>query len=138
MPFDQPGRARGVTKNNFYTLYDLAMLGITSHSKVPLRLATIGGFALSLASILISFTYLVLKLLFWNYFAFGTAPVLIGLFFSMSVQLFFIGLLGEYIASIHTHVMKRPLVVEQERVNFEPLPASSPALAVPQTMERAN
>ena len=119
VPYTQPQRVRGITKSNFYTLYDLAMLGITSHSKVPIRLATMGGFALSLVSMLISAVYLVLKLLFWEQFGFGLAPVLIGLFFFSSVQLFFIGLLGEYVASIHTHVMKRPLVVEKERVNFD-------------------
>ena len=119
IPFVQPTRKRGLTKSNFYTLYDMAMLGITSHSKIPIRLATMGGFALALLSLAISFAYLVLKLVFWNTFGMGMAPVLIGLFFFSSVQLFFIGLLGEYVASIHTHVMKRPLVVELERVNFE-------------------
>ena len=119
LPYTQHPRVRGITKNNFYTLYDLAMLGITSHSKVPIRLATMAGFALSLLSLAISFTYLVLKLMFWEYFGFGTAPILIGLFFFSSVQLFFIGLLGEYVASIHTQVLKRPLVVERERVNFD-------------------
>jgi glycosyltransferase involved in cell wall biosynthesis len=119
IPFTQPRRKRGLTKNNFYTLYDMAMLGITSHSKVPIRLATMGGFALSILSLTISIVYLLLKLFFWNQFGFGMAPVLIGLFFFSSVQLFFIGLLGEYVASIHTQVMKRPLVVEQERVNFD-------------------
>lgn len=119
VPFVQPLRERGVTKNNFYTLYDMAMLGITNHSKVPIRLATMGGFALALLSLTVSLTYLVLKLLFWDTFGMGMAPILIGLFFFSSVQLFFIGLLGEYVASIHTQVMKRPLVVEQERVNFE-------------------
>lgn len=119
VPFEQPRRARGITKNNFYTLYDMAMLGITSHSKVPIRLATMAGFSLSLLSLAISFTYLVLKLMFWDQFGFGTAPILIGLFFFSSVQLFFIGLIGEYVAAIHTQVLKRPLVVERERVNFD-------------------
>jgi glycosyltransferase involved in cell wall biosynthesis len=119
IPFIQPQRKRGITKNNFYTLYDMAMLGITSQSKVPIRLATMGGFALALFSLLISFAYLALKLIFWSRFGFGMAPILIGLFFFSSVQLFFIGLLGEYVATIHTQVMKRPLVVEQERVNFD-------------------
>lgn len=119
VPFVQPARQRGITKNNFFTLYDIAMLGITSHSKVPIRLATMGGFVLSVISLLISLAYLILKLIFWERFGFGLAPVLIGLFFFSSVQLFFIGLLGEYVASIHTRVMKRPLVVEKERVNFE-------------------
>lgn len=119
VPFTQPLRTRGNTKNNFYSLYDMAMLGITSHSKVPIRLATMAGFALSIVSLLISIIYLVLKLLFWQQFVFGMAPVLIGLFFFTSVQLFFVGLLGEYVASIHTHVLNRPLVVEKERVNFD-------------------
>ncbi len=119
IPYTQQRRVRGITKNNFYTLYDLAMLGITSHSKVPIRLATMAGFALSLASLLISLSYLALKLVFWDKFEFGQAPVLIGLFFFSSVQLFFIGLIGEYVASIHTQVMKRPLVVEKERINFD-------------------
>ena len=119
LPYTQRPRVRGITKNNFYTLYDLAMLGITSHSKVPLRLATMAGFALSLLSLAVSLTYLVLKLMFWDQFGFGTAPILIGLFFFFSVQLFFIGLLGEYVAAIHTQVLKRPLVIERERVNFD-------------------
>lgn len=124
IPFEQPQRLRGLSKNNFYTLYDLAMLGMTSHSKVPIRLATIAGFTLSGLSMLIALTYLIAKLIFWDSFSLGTAPVLIGMFFFASVQLFFIGILGEYIASIHTHVMKRPLVVEKERVNFDTPEAS--------------
>lgn len=119
IPFEQPRRVRGITKNNFYTLYDLAMLGITSHSKVPVRLATMAGFVLAALSLGVSITYLVLKLAFWDYFTIGTAPLLISIFFFAAVQLFFIGIIGEYIASIHTHVMKRPLVVEKERVNFD-------------------
>lgn len=119
IPFEQPRRVRGVTKNNFYTLYDMAMLGITSHSKVPLRLATMAGFSLAFLSLIISFGYLVAKLIFWDQFTIGMAPVLIGLFFFASVQLFFIGILGEYVASIHTHVIKRPLVIEKERINFD-------------------
>jgi glycosyltransferase involved in cell wall biosynthesis len=119
IPYDQPGRKRGITKNNFYTLYDLAMLGITSHSKLPIRLATMAGFALSIVSFLISLTYLVLKLVLWNRFQLGTAPLLIGMFFFGSVQIFFIGLIGEYVAAIHTQVLRRPLVVERERVNFD-------------------
>jgi glycosyltransferase involved in cell wall biosynthesis len=119
IPFEQPKRVRGITKNNFYTLYDMAMLGITSHSKIPVRLATMAGFGLSVLSLLISATYLLLKLIFWDYFSVGTAPILISLFFFASVQLFFIGVIGEYVAAIHTQVMKRPLVVEKERVNFE-------------------
>lgn len=111
-------RKRGITKNNFFTLYDLAMLGITNHSKVPLRLAAMLGFATALLSLLVAIGYLVYKLLFWQNFAVGTAPMVIGLFFFASVQLFFIGILGEYIGAIHTQVLKRPLVVEKERINF--------------------
>lgn len=118
IPYEKPARVGGITKNNFYTLYDLAMLGITGHSKLPLRLATMAGFMLSLGSLLVALTYLGLKLLFWDSFALGLAPVLIGLFFFASVQLFFIGLLGEYILQIHTQVQRRPLVIERERINF--------------------
>jgi len=118
VPFTQPQRRRGITKNNFYTLYDLAMLGITKHSRVPLRLATMSGFALSILSLLAGLGYLVYKLLFWDRFSAGMAPVVIGLFLFCSVQLFFIGILGEYIGLILTHVRKLPLVVEKERINF--------------------
>lgn len=117
--YAQPSRKRGVTKNNFYTLYDMAMLGITNHSKVPLRRATMLGFALSLLSLMAAFIFFVAKLLFWNKFSLGIAPIVIGLFFFSSVQLFFLGIIGEYIGSIHTQVLKRPLVIEKERVNFE-------------------
>ena len=118
VPFRQPQRKRGITKNNFFTLYDIAMLGITSHSKVPLRLATMAGFAMSVISFLIAIGYLVAKLLFWYHFTVGVAPVIIGLFFFGSVQLFFTGILGEYIGWIHTRLQNRPLVVERERINF--------------------
>jgi len=94
------------------------MLGLTSHSKLPLRLATLAGFTLSAVSLLVSLGYLVAKLVFWQQFAIGTAPVVIGLFFFAAVQLFFIGIVGEYVAAIHTQVSKRPLVVEKERVNL--------------------
>ena len=120
VPYTQPARTRGITKNNFYSLYDLAMLGITSHSKLPIRIATMGGFALSAISLLVALIYLIYKLLRWDQFSVGMAPIVIGFFFFASVQLFFIGILGEYIASIHTQVQKRPLVIEAERVNFEP------------------
>ena len=118
IPYVQPKRKKGFSKNNFYSLYDIGMLGITSYSKIPLRLAAMGGFFLSALSLFMSIIFFVLKLVFWNTFNAGMAPVLIGLFFFSSVQLFFIGLLGEYIASINTRVMKRPLVVEKERINF--------------------
>lgn len=126
IPYNQPRRQRGITKNNFYTLYDIAMLGITSHSRVPLRLATMAGFALSALSLFISLVYLLLKLVFWEQFTIGTAPILIGMFFFASAQLFFIGLLGEYVGAILRHVSNRPLVVERERINFD-APADKPA-----------
>ena len=116
--FNQPQRQRGITKNNFYTLYDIAMLGITSHSKVPLRLAVFAGFCLSATSLFMALFYLLLKLIFWNGFVFGTAPLLIGLFFFASVQLFFLGLIGEYVGNLQTQILNRPLVVEKERINF--------------------
>ena len=118
--FKQPRRQRGITKNNFYTLFDIAMLGITNHSKIPLRLMTMSGFVLSFLSLVVAMCFLVAKLLFWNSFQLGTAPILIGIFFFGAVQTFFIGLLGEYIGSIHTQVRNMPLVIEMERVNFEP------------------
>lgn len=119
VPFKQPRRLRGVTKNNFYTLYDIAMLGITNHSKLPLRMMTIGGFFLSFLSLSVAFGFLIAKLLFWDTFMLGMAPMLIGIFFFGAVQMFFLGLLGEYIGSIHTQVRNMPLVVELERINFE-------------------
>ncbi|MGP8247456.1 MAG: glycosyltransferase family 2 protein [Bryobacteraceae bacterium] len=117
--YDQPARKRGITKNNFYTLYDLAMLGITNLSKVPLRLMTFSGFASALVCGLVGLGYLVYKLLYWNRFSVGVAPLVIGIFFFSSVQLISVGILGEYIGAIHTQVQKRPLVVERERINFE-------------------
>jgi glycosyltransferase involved in cell wall biosynthesis len=117
--YTQPARLRGFTKNNFYTLYDMAMLGITNHSKVPLRLMAMGGFLLAFLSLIVALLFFVAKLLFWNSFQLGTAPILIGIFFFGAIQAFFIGVLGEYIGSIHTQVRNMPLVVELERVNFE-------------------
>jgi len=116
--YTQPLRKRGITKNNFYTLYDLAMLGFTSHSKVPLRLAAMLGFVMSFLSLLVAVGYFIYKLLFWYSLSVGIAPLVIGLFLFSSVQLFFIGILGEYIGAIHTQVLHRPLVVEKERINF--------------------
>ena len=118
VPFKQPRRQRGISKNNFYTLYDIGMLGITNHSKIPLRLMAMCGFLLAFLSILVALFYFALKLLFWDSFQLGTTPILIGIFFFGAVQAFFIGVLGEYIGSIHTQVRKMPLVVEAERVNF--------------------
>jgi glycosyltransferase involved in cell wall biosynthesis len=117
--YKQPARKRGISSNNFYRLYDMAMLGITSHSKVPLRVATMAGFCMSIISLLLALLYLAAKLIFWNSFPVGTAPVVVGLFLFSSVQLFFIGLLGEYIGVIHTQILKRPIVVERERINFD-------------------
>lgn len=119
IPFAQPRRLRGISKNNFYTLYDIAMLGIVSHSKVPIRIAAFAGFALGAISILVAMGYTVLKLLFWESFPLGFAPVVIGLFFLFGIQLMFIGILGEYIGSIHTYLQRRPVVVEKERVNLD-------------------
>ncbi len=119
LTFEQPRRIRGITKNNFYTLYDMAMLGITNLSKVPLRLVTFLGFATGLLSLFAAFAYLIYKLVFWRNFELGIAPIVIGLFFFGSVQLVSMGILGEYIGAIHTQVLKRPHVIEKERVNFE-------------------
>lgn len=119
VPFNQPRRQRGVTKNNFYTLYDMAMLGISNHSKVPLRLMTMGGFLLSILSLIVALGFLVAKLILWDSFQLGMAPLLIALFFLGAIQTFFLGVIGEYIGSIHTQVRKMPLVIEAERINFE-------------------
>jgi glycosyltransferase involved in cell wall biosynthesis len=119
VPFKQPRRLRGVTSQNFYSLYDMAMLGITKHSKVPLRLMTLLGFGLAMLSLLVATGYFLAKLFFWNSFFLGTAPLVIGLFFFSAVQMIFLGMLGEYIGTIQTQVRDLPLVVELERVNFE-------------------
>ncbi|EPE4190354.1 glycosyltransferase family 2 protein [Yersinia enterocolitica] len=119
VPFKQPRRMRGITKNNFYTLYDIAMLGITNHSKVPLRLMVIGGALLAGLSLLAAFGFLIAKLVFWNSFQMGIAPLLISLFFFSSVQILFLGMLGEYLGSVHTKIRNMPLVIESERVNFD-------------------
>ena len=116
--YRQKRRERGITKNNFYSLYDVAMLGITNLSKVPLRLVTFGGFIFAFLSLLTGFAYLVAKLVFWYKFQLGLAPTMIGLFFLGSVQLIAIGIIGEYIGSIHTIVQNRPLAIEKERINF--------------------
>ncbi len=116
--FTQPRRKRGISKNNFYTLYDMAMLGVTGYTKIPLRLATMFGFLSSVISFAIGVIYLVYKLVDWQNFSLGLAPVVIGLFFLGSVQLVFLGIVGEYIGAIYTQVMHRPLVIEKERINF--------------------
>jgi glycosyltransferase involved in cell wall biosynthesis len=117
--YHQKVRKRGKSSFNFYRMYDLAMLGITTYSNFPLRLATMIGFALSLVSFLVGLGTLILKLLFWNLFPIGIAAIIIGLFLFSSVQLFFIGILGEYIGLINRRSLKRPLVVERARVNFD-------------------
>jgi glycosyltransferase involved in cell wall biosynthesis len=116
--FTQPRRKRGLTKNNFYTLYDMAMLGVTNYTKIPLRLATMLGFFSAVVSFLIGLVYLIYKLVYWYQFSLGSAPLVIGLFFLGSIQLLFLGIVGEYIGAIYTQVMHRPLVIEKERINF--------------------
>jgi glycosyltransferase involved in cell wall biosynthesis len=128
LTYKQVRRKHGITKNNLYTNYDNAMLGITSLSKVPLRMATFAGLGCSFVSLLAGLFYLFYKLIFWDRFTLGVAPVVIGIFFLGSMQLFFIGIVGEYIGAIHTFVQNRPLALERERINFEygpgePLPA---------------
>ena len=118
VPFKQAPRQRGVTSQNFYTLYDIAFLGIVNHSKVPLRLATMIGFATAILSLFVALGYLIYKLIFWQEFTLGIAPLVIGLFFLSSVQLFFVGIVGEYIGSIYTQVRNHPHVFEKERINF--------------------
>ena len=125
--YDQPRRKFGITKNNWYTLYDIGMLGIINHSRIPLRLATFAGFGGAAVSMLIALVYLALKLLFWNTFSFGLAPILVGVFFIASLQLVFMGVMGEYIGAIYTQVQNRPYAVELERINFE----TDPMVATP-------
>ena len=117
--YDQPVRLRGKTKNNFFTMFDLAMLGLINHSKAPLRLMTFAGFAGAAVSFLIGLGFLAYKLLFWSHFQVGVAPLVIGLFFGFSLQLLFMGLLGEYVGAIHTQLQRRPWAIERERINFE-------------------
>lgn len=119
IPYEQPQRRAGKTSNNFMRLYDAAMLSITSYTKIGLRLCTFFGMFVGAVSILIGLVYLVMKLIWWNNFPAGMAPVLIGMFFLGAIQLFFIGFIGEYILSINQRVMNRPLVIEEERINFD-------------------
>ena len=118
VPFVQAARKHGKTKNNFFTLYDMAMTGFVNHTKLPLRLAAFAGFFLAFLSLLVAIGYFFYKLLFWNTFSLGLAPMVIGLFFFASVQLIFIGVIGEYIGAIWTQVKNKPLVIEEERINF--------------------
>lgn len=117
--FTQPVRKRGRSHNNFFTLFDLAMLGIVNYSVLPLRVATFIGLITALVSFLIALFYLIYKIIFWNSFQVGIAPLVIGIFFFSAVQLFFIGIIGEYIGAIYTQIKKRPLVIEKERINLD-------------------
>ncbi len=119
IPYEQQKRRAGKTHNNWYTLYDAAMLSFTSYTKVGLRIATIFGFLLSAISIVIALVYLVLKLIYWDRFPAGTTPILLAVLILGSMQLFFIGFLGEYVLSMNKRIMNRPLVIEEERLNFD-------------------
>lgn len=120
--FTQPRRKHGFSKNNIYTLYDLAMLGVVGYTKIPLRVATMLGFLTAIISFFVGLFYLVYKLIFWQEFTLGSAPIIVGLFFFGAIQLFFLGIVGEYIGAIYTQVLHRPLVIEKERINFEKEP----------------
>ena len=119
IPYEQPKRRAGITSNNFYKLYDAAMLSITSYTKFGLRLATFLGGISCIVSVILGTVYLVLKLMYWDRFPAGMAPILIGMLFLGSVQIFFIGMIGEYVLTINHRVMKRPLVIEEERINLK-------------------
>jgi glycosyltransferase involved in cell wall biosynthesis len=119
IPYDQPVRLRGITKNNFYTLYDIGMLGIINNSKVPLRMAIFMGVFFGVISGLVGFGYFIAKILYWDTMSLGIAPLIIMSSFMFSVMLLFIGIIGEYIGAIYTQVLNRPLVFEKERINFD-------------------
>lgn len=119
IPYEQPKRRAGKTSNNFFRLYDAAMLSFTSYTKIGLRLATFLGFGIAFISIIIALIYLILKIVYWDRFIAGAAPMVLGMFFLGAIQLIFLGLIGEYILSINARVMNRPLVIEEERLNFE-------------------
>jgi len=119
IPYEQPRRRAGKSSNNWYSLYDLAMLSFTSYTKIGLRIVTLAGFIFSIMGFLIAIAYLIMKLVNWQNFSAGMAPILIGVFMFGSVQLFITGFLGEYVMSINTRVMNRPLVIEEKRLNFE-------------------
>ena len=123
--YDQPVRRGSLTKHNFYSLYEIGVLGLINHSKVPLRIMVFAGFAGSMLAFTVAVLYTFYKLLYWHSFSLGIAPLVIGNFFIFSVQLLFLGVIGEYVGAIHTQVQKRPLVTERERVNFEPSPLSA-------------
>ena len=117
--YKKPNRLHGFSSSNFYNLFDVVMLGLTSHSKIPIRLATLAGGFLSVICFSVSLFYFLYKLLYWNVFSVGLAPLVIGMFFLISIQMLFIGLIGEYIVSINTKVSNKPLVIESERINFD-------------------
>lgn len=119
VPFIQDKRKHGKTKNNFFTLYDMAMTGFVNHTKLPLRLAVFSGFFIAFISLLVALGYFIYKCCNWDNFQVGMAPLVIGLFFFSAVQLIFIGILGEYIGAIYTQVKNKPLVIEEERINFD-------------------
>jgi len=119
LEFDQPKRSHGKSKNNFFTLFDIAMLGIIKHSKLPLRFMTVSGFILSFFSLLVGLFFFIYKLLFWESFQLGLAPLILGLFFGISIQVFMLGIIGEYVGFILTQVRKMPLVIEKKRINFD-------------------
>ena len=116
--FNQPKREFGNTKNNFYTLYDIGMLGVVKHSKMPLRIMILLGFLFSAISLCIALFYLIYKLLFWNSFEVGIAPLIIGIFGFASLQILLLGIIGEYVSVVLTHLRNMPLVEEKERINF--------------------
>ena len=117
--FLQERRNAGLTKNNFYTLYDIGVLGIISHSIKPVRMASLVGFLVGSLSFIFALIFTILKLIYWDSFPLGISPIIIGMFFMFGLILIFIGFLGEYIGSIHTYLQKRPIVVEKERINFD-------------------
>ena len=131
IPYHQPVRTRGITKNNWYTLYDNAMLGITNLSKVPLRLVSFAGFIGAFVSLLFGVAYFVYKLIFWSKFSVGLAPLVIGMFFLASMQLVSLGIIGEYVGQIHTQIQNRPFAFEADRINFEYPPGDPSAVPLP-------
>ena len=119
VPFVQEKRKSGRTHNNFFTLYDMAMTGLVNHTRLPLRLAVFAGLLLGTGNLLVAFGYLLAKLIWWDTFQLGLAPLVVGMFFFFAVQLFFIGLIGEYLGAVWTQVKNKPLVIEEERINFD-------------------
>lgn len=122
IPYTQQKRRAGKTSNNFFTLYDAAMLSVTSYTKIGLRIATFMGFGVAIISIIIAIVYLVMKLIYWDEFIAGTVPIVMGMFFLGAVIMIFLGIMGEYVLSINQRLMNRPLVIEKERINFDNMP----------------